>query len=178
MLSSLEYRKYSWLSLFICYFYRIFNKFSTLGINEIEQDVNYRFPKNDVQNLFLELKYNPFCDRLFHVFSSQKDDCFSFEDFLDLCSVMSEHCPLSVKAAWGFKVFDFDEDEQITKPDIYQIVDKLTQPAQLLDIEKEHISDVVLKEMNIRHTGAMNQMEFLHAMTKMPEFSQIFAFKV
>lgn len=36
--------------------FSIFNKFSTLGINEIEQDVNYRFPKNDVQNLFLELK--------------------------------------------------------------------------------------------------------------------------
>lgn len=58
-----------------------------------------------IADQFPQLKYNPFCGRLFKVFSSIDDNHMSFEDFLNLCSVMSENCPLKVKAAWAFKMF-------------------------------------------------------------------------
>ena len=48
---------------------------------------------------------NPFQDRIFRVFSSKEDDCFSFEDMVDLCSAFSAACPAEVKAAWAFRIF-------------------------------------------------------------------------
>lgn len=56
---------------------------------------------------------------------------------------MSENCPLNVKAAWAFRVFDFDEDNQITKSDIFAMLDRLTKFTHLQIEEKDHISEVV-----------------------------------
>lgn len=84
---------------------RILKKFSELGREEMEVDVHHRFHVAEVMELFPQLKFNPFRDRLFRVFSSQKDEHFSFEDFLDLCSAMHEDCPLEVKALWAFQVY-------------------------------------------------------------------------
>lgn len=88
-------------------------------------------------------QYNPYRDRLIKVFSSYNDEHFSFEDFLDLVSVMSENCPLNVKAAWAFRVFDFNEDNQITKSDIFDMLDRLTKFTHLENEAKDHITDVV-----------------------------------
>lgn len=56
---------------------------------------------------------------------------------------MSENCPLKVKAAWAFKVFDFNEDNQITKEDLFALMDRLTKFSELSVEEKDHICDVV-----------------------------------
>lgn len=50
-------------------------------------------------------QHNPFKDRLCKVFSTGMDGCFSFEDLLDLFSVMSHACPNNVKANWAFHIF-------------------------------------------------------------------------
>lgn len=71
----------------------------------METDLHHRFHVAEVMELFPQLKYNPFRDRLFRVFSSEKDERYSFEDFLDLCSAMHEDCPLDVKALWAFRVY-------------------------------------------------------------------------
>lgn len=85
--------------------FSIFNKFLKLGENELKENFHHRFIDLAIMEQFPQLKYNPFRERIFHVFSSKNDNHFSFEDFLDLCSVMSENCPLKVKAAWAFKIF-------------------------------------------------------------------------
>lgn len=54
---------------------------------------------------FSPLQYNPFRDRLLYVFSSERDENFSFEDLLDLFSVLSDKCPLQVKATWAFQLY-------------------------------------------------------------------------
>lgn len=56
---------------------------------------------------------------------------------------MSENCPLNVKAAWAFRVFDFNEDNQITKSDIFDMLDRLTKFTHLENEAKDHITDVV-----------------------------------
>lgn len=76
-----------------------------MGRKEIKADVHHRFHVADVMELFPQLKYNPFRDRLFRVFSTLKDEKFSFEDFLDLSSAFHDDCPLEVKALWAFQVY-------------------------------------------------------------------------
>lgn len=55
--------------------------------------------------IFPELNHNPFKDRISYVFSSQKDDRFSFEDILDLASAFSENCPVEVRGKWAFLMY-------------------------------------------------------------------------
>lgn len=88
-----------------CHVCSILKKFSALGYEAIAADFHHRFHVAEVMEMFPQLKYNPFRDRIFKVFSSKIDEHFSFEDFLDLVSVMHENCPLGVKALWAFKVY-------------------------------------------------------------------------
>lgn len=67
----------------------------------------------------------------------------SFDEFMNLCSVFSENSPLKVKASWAFMIFDFDDDNQITENDLYELIDRLTQPMLLSDDEKDKICSVV-----------------------------------
>jgi len=42
-------------------------------------------------------------------------------------------------------------------------------------MKKRQISDILLEEIDLQHTGGMSQLEFLHAITKMPEFATTFS---
>uniref|UniRef100_A0A182Y0Z4 EF-hand domain-containing protein n=1 Tax=Anopheles stephensi TaxID=30069 RepID=A0A182Y0Z4_ANOST len=137
-----------------------------------------RFPEQDVVNLFPQLKHNPFRDRLLHVFSSKNDDRFSFEDMLDLFSVLSEKCPLAVKATWAFQMYDFDNDNLITKEDILELCDRITKHDRLGHDEKMSIAELLLKEIDLQNNGNIGEFEFIHAMSKMPEFRQTFSCRV
>uniref|UniRef100_A0A1L8DMK1 Putative ca2+-binding kinase n=1 Tax=Nyssomyia neivai TaxID=330878 RepID=A0A1L8DMK1_9DIPT len=155
----------------------IFKRFLKLGPTQIASDFNFRFNSHYVMEEFPQLKFNPFRKEIFRVFSSQRDDHFSFEDFLELCSVMSENCPLEVKTAWAFRILDFNGDNEICRSDISILLDRLTSTSILSDGDKEQISNILLNEMDLQHTGSMSQLEFLHAMTKMPEFATSFSFR-
>jgi Ca2+-binding EF-hand superfamily protein len=39
------------------------------------------------------------------VFSSEEDDCLSFEDFIDLVSVFSENADIKLKSTYAFQMF-------------------------------------------------------------------------
>lgn len=52
-----------------------------------------------------ELGVNPFGERICTVFSSSEDGDCTFEDFLDMMSVLSENAPKSVKAEHAFRIF-------------------------------------------------------------------------
>ncbi|GAB0087837.1 EF-hand domain-containing protein [Sergentomyia squamirostris] len=156
----------------------IFKRFMKLGLSQIEQDFHFRFNSFYIMEEFPQLKFNPLRREIFKVFSSQQDGHFSFEDFLDLCSVMSENCPLKVKSAWAFKILDFNGDGVISQEDIHVLLDRLTGSDTLLKADKDHIADVLLQEMDLQHTGSMSQLEFLHAMSKMSsEFANAFSFR-
>ncbi|XP_045502303.1 calcium and integrin-binding family member 4-like isoform X2 [Colias croceus] len=86
--------------------YHLLEKFHSIDPDKVNNNFAHRFTKQEIVNKFEVLKNNPFQDRIFRVFSSQNDDCFSFEDLLDLCSAMSSECPCEVKAAWAFRIYD------------------------------------------------------------------------
>ncbi|KAJ8935432.1 hypothetical protein NQ314_012852 [Rhamnusium bicolor] len=157
----------------------LYKIFGTLDEKGLLQNLEYRFPRYAIEHLFPQLKYNPFKDRIFRVFSSHKDDKFSFEDMLDLCSVMSDKCPDKIKAAWAFKIFDFDEDDAVGEEDLMEVINKLTGSAGTIDIEhQEHIIKILLEEMDLASSGSVGQLEFVHAVGKMSEFPHSFCFHI
>ncbi|XP_065087996.1 calcium and integrin-binding family member 2-like [Ochlerotatus camptorhynchus] len=155
----------------------IFTKLQSLAPDGLVRDLQQRFPCRKIMDVFPQLKYNPFRDRLFQVFSSEHDSRCSFEDILDMFSVMSENCPHHVKAAWAFRVFDFDSDSMITKEDIFVICDRLTKYDRLDQDEKECIAEVLLKEMDLHSNGSLGEFEFIHVISKVPEFHHSFTFR-
>lgn len=144
---------------------------------ELSRDLHKRFSGRKIMDVFPQLKYNPFRDRLFKVFSSAGDTRCSFEDILDMFSVLSENCPHNVKAAWAFRVFDFDNDSMITREDIFTICDRLTKYDRLDREEKETIAEVLLSELDLHNNGSLGEFEFIHVIAKVPEFHHTFTFK-
>lgn len=52
-----------------------------------------------------ELRENPFKQRICEAFSRDGKGNLTFEDFLDLLSVFSEHCPRDIKVFYAFKIY-------------------------------------------------------------------------
>lgn len=52
-----------------------------------------------------ELRENPFKKRICEAFSRDGKGNLTFEDFLDLLSVFSEHCPRDIKVFYAFKIY-------------------------------------------------------------------------
>ena len=50
----------------------------------------------------------------------------NFEDFLDMFSVLSEHAPWDLKAAYAFRIYDFNNDNIICTEDIRNTIKTLT----------------------------------------------------
>lgn len=125
--------------------------------------MNQRVPVLKIKEEFPQLKYNPFRDRIYRVFSSYKDDCFSFEDMLDFCSVMSDKCPDDVKAVWAFRIFDFEEDGQLDEGDVSKWIDRLTQGLDrdrvIPDGDKKRIATLVRLEFILRKLNALRKLK-------------------
>ncbi|KAK9880472.1 hypothetical protein WA026_011716 [Henosepilachna vigintioctopunctata] len=153
---------------------------NALGLNEMG-NLDKRYPVVDIEDCFPQIKCNPFKDRIFRVFSSRKDGQMSFEDMLDLYSVMSHKCPDKVKAAWAFRIFDYDEDDALGEEDLMIVIDTLTKSETTgNDIDKEskkHIIKILLEELDLQHNGFINLLEFQHAIGKIPEFAHSFSFR-
>ncbi|VVD04741.1 calcium and integrin-binding protein 1-like [Leptidea sinapis] len=163
--------------------YHVLKKFHSIDPEKVNANLSHRFPKEDILRKFDVLKNNPYQDRMFRVFSSQKDDCLSFEDILDMCSVMSPDCPPDVKASWAFRIFDIDEDNQITKKDIINIIDRLTwDPTNRANIilreDKIKIANIILDEIKLDHSGGIGFSEFKFIISRVPELSNSFYFRL
>ncbi|XP_018567201.1 calcium and integrin-binding protein 1 [Anoplophora glabripennis] len=157
----------------------LYKIFSALDEKGVLQNLHYRFPCYVVEHIFPQLKFNPLKDRIFNVFSSHKDGKLSFEDMLDLCSVMSDKCPEKVKAAWAFRIYDFDDDDAVGEDDLIEVINRLTGSAGQIDIEhQKRIIKILLEEMDLASNGSVGQLEFVHAVGKMSEFPHSFCFHV
>ncbi|KAJ8926005.1 hypothetical protein NQ315_009860 [Exocentrus adspersus] len=157
----------------------LYKIFGTLDEKGVLQNLQYRFPCHVVEYYFPQLKHNPLKDRIFRVFSSQKDGKFSFEDMLDLCSVMSDKCPEKVKATWAFRIYDFDEDDAVGEDDLIEVINRLTGSAGQIDVDhQKRIIKILLEEMDLASSGSVGQPEFVHAIEKMSEFPHSFCFHV
>ncbi|XP_050707936.1 calcium and integrin-binding family member 3-like [Eriocheir sinensis] len=135
-----------------------------------------RYPEARVQKL-PELQHNPFRERITRVFSSLKDSHLSFEDFLDLLSVMSSKAPLQLKAHYAFHIFDYNEDQILDSEDLDVVVERLTGEQGLLPEEKKKLVERLLEDTDL-DGGGISEEEFKHLLTKCPDFIHSFRFSV
>ncbi|XP_049858884.1 calcium and integrin-binding family member 2-like [Schistocerca gregaria] len=140
--------------------------------------LQHRFPASVIKDTFPQIQANPFADRIIEVFSSQNDNHLSFEDLLDMFSVLSENCPDRVKALWIFKIYDFDGDTFLKKSDLINVARRLTGINTLEFRDLETVANNVLKEADISQSGALSPMDFVHLALKLPEFSSCFTVRL
>jgi len=125
-----------------------------------------------------ELEVNPFSDRLCKVFSSKKDDMLSFEDYLDMLSVLSPRAPLQTKAMYAFRVFDFDEDEMLSREDLSNLINRLIGGNELEPYTVDNVVDKILKESDLDQDGVVSYPEFEHIIKKSPDFISSFTIRL
>jgi Ca2+-binding EF-hand superfamily protein len=58
-----------------------------------------------------------------------------------------------------------------------KVIDRLTE-SKLQYEEKQKIIEVILKEVDLGKSGDISSREFVHAVTKMPDFATCFQLKV
>lgn len=98
---------------------KLYKKFSTLNPQKLDckvADVKTRLTFDEVVAL-PDLRQCPFSFRLCQVFSTDSEG-IHFEDFLDMMSVFSHRAPWNLKAAYAFRIFDFNDDTRICFGDI------------------------------------------------------------
>jgi len=125
-----------------------------------------------------ELEVNPFSDRLCKVFSSKKDEQLSFEDYLDMLSVLSPRAPLQTKAMYAFRVFDFDEDDVLSRDDLTMLINRLIGGNQLEPYSVDSVVDKILKESDLDQDGVVSYPEFEHIIKKSPDFISSFTIRL
>ncbi|CAH1640182.1 unnamed protein product [Spodoptera littoralis] len=97
---------------------------------------------------------------------------------------MSFECPAEVKAAWAFRIFDLDDDGQITAKDIGHIIDRLTlgvtdnRDHYIDEASKDKIAKGILDEINFDKSEGIGQQEFKLIMSRIPEFATSFYFRL
>ena len=92
-----------------------------------------------------------------------------------------------MKAEWAFRVFDFDGDNRLSKEDIHQVVDAITNSGEMAGVESntrldnEEIKNIVknvMDETDLNRTGFISLAEFKQIVTKSPDFVDSFRIKL
>lgn len=160
---------------------RIYKHFEKLNVDKVKEafkDENYsvKMDYNEVIQL-TELQNSPFKDRICRVFSEDMSGDMTFSDFLDMLSVMSNQAPKDLKAAYAFKIYDFNDDGEIDRMDLDELVNRVTGFAMKTE-DVDGIVDEVLKECDLDENGTISSSEFEDIVQKCPEFTSHFSIEV
>lgn len=94
----------------VIFVYRVFKHFRDLRPDLVPKQMTQgqastvRLSPQDI-TVLEELRENPFKNRICEAFSRDGKGNLTFEDFLDLLSVFSEHCPRDIKVFYAFKIY-------------------------------------------------------------------------
>ncbi|XP_027229167.1 calcium and integrin-binding family member 2 isoform X1 [Penaeus vannamei] len=124
-----------------------------------------------------ELKENPFRRRVCEVFSTNASASLTFDQFLEMFSVFSEHAPRDIKAIYAFKIYDFDGDGFLGESDLLHAVKHLSHDLLTPD-EYSTIVAKVLEEADVDCDGRLSQSEFIHVILKCPDFVPNFHIRI
>eukprot|EP00731_Ephydatia_muelleri_P031594 Em0023g101a len=130
-----------------------------------------KIPYYEVADKLKELKFNPFRYRIAKVFTSSESGFMTFDDFLEMVTVMSDKAPLSSKLIWAFRIFDSNEDGRLCKEDLNVLLDVLSKKRLDQDL-KDCLIDEVLNEADEDGDRVLTYSEFARVMTlhSGPEF--------
>ncbi|POI26311.1 hypothetical protein CIB84_009937, partial [Bambusicola thoracicus] len=112
---------------------------------------------------------NPFKERIVESFSEDGEGSLSFNDFVDMFSVLSEMAPRELKAIYAFKIYDFNTDNFICKADLEKTLNKLTR-EELTAEEITLVCEKVIEEADMDGDGKLGFADFENMISKAPDF--------
>ncbi|NWV83127.1 CIB2 protein, partial [Dasyornis broadbenti] len=132
------------------------------------RDPDVKLPMQLIINM-PELKENPFKERIVESFSEDGEGSLSFNDFVDMFSVLSEMAPRELKAIYAFKIYDFNTDNFICKEDLEKTLNKLTR-EELTAEEITLVCEKVIEEADMDGDGKLGFADFENMISKAPDF--------
>ncbi|CAJ0965647.1 unnamed protein product [Ranitomeya imitator] len=160
------YRRCLWVSC------RLHARFYDLAPNIVPMDYtddpDVKLPMQLIINM-PELMENPFKERIVQSFSEDGEGNLSFNDFVDMFSVMSEMAPRELKAIYAFKIYDFNTDNFICKSDLEKTLNKLTR-EELEEEEVTLVCEKVIEEADMDGDGKLAFADFENMISKAPDF--------
>ncbi|KAJ8248750.1 hypothetical protein GJAV_G00227340 [Gymnothorax javanicus] len=116
-----------------------------------------------------ELKENPFRSRIVESFSEDGEGNLSFNDFVDMFSVLSEMAPRELKAIYAFKIYDFNTDNFICKEDLEKTLNKLTR-EELTPEEVNLVCEKAIEEADLDGDSKLSFADFENMISRAPDF--------
>ncbi|KAM4678342.1 calcium and integrin-binding family member 2 [Discoglossus pictus] len=139
-------------------------------------DPDVKLPMQLIINM-PELMENPFKERIVQAFSEDGEGNLSFNDFVDMFSVMSEMAPRELKAIYAFKIYDFNTDNFICKSDLEKTLNKLTR-EELEEEEVTLVCEKVIEEADMDGDGKLAFADFENMISKAPDFLSTFHIRI
>ncbi|XP_039714354.1 calcium and integrin-binding family member 2 isoform X4 [Pteropus medius] len=124
-----------------------------------------------------ELRENPFKERIVEAFSEDGDGNLTFNDFVDMFSVLCESAPRELKANYAFKIYDFNTDNFICKEDLELTLGRLTK-SELDEDEVVLVCDKVIEEADLDGDGKLGFADFEDMIAKAPDFLSTFHIRI
>ncbi|XP_053449400.1 calcium and integrin-binding family member 2 isoform X2 [Nycticebus coucang] len=124
-----------------------------------------------------ELRENPFKERIVEAFSEDGEGNLTFNDFVDMFSVLCESAPRELKANYAFKIYDFNTDNFICKEDLELTLAKLTK-SELDEDEVVLVCEKVIEEADLDGDGKLGFADFEDMIAKAPDFLSTFHIRI
>ncbi|KAG7473398.1 hypothetical protein MATL_G00095300 [Megalops atlanticus] len=124
-----------------------------------------------------ELKENPFRNRIVESFSEDGQGNLSFNDFVDMFSVLSEMAPRELKAIYAFKIYDFNTDNFICKEDLEKTLNKLTR-EELTPEEVNLVCEKAIEEADLDGDSKLSFADFENMISRAPDFLSTFHIRI
>eukprot|EP00731_Ephydatia_muelleri_P018461 Em0011g501a len=141
-------------------------------------DPEVSLPVEYICTELLELKENPFKERICDVFITSGTSMMSFIEFLDMVSAFNPKTSLQDKINHAFQIYDMDGDGKIGRDDLEQMLDKITDQPLLKD-DKIKIIDQLFKEVNKEPSAdGLSTEDFRYAISRAPDFQSTFSFRI
>ncbi|XP_016042540.1 calcium and integrin-binding family member 2 isoform X3 [Erinaceus europaeus] len=113
-----------------------------------------------------ELRENPFKERIVEAFSEDGEGNLTFNDFVDMFSVLCESAPRELKASYAFKIYDLE-----------QTLARLTK-SELEEDEVVLVCDKVIEEADLDGDGKLGFADFEDMIAKAPDFLSTFHIRI
>ncbi|XP_031420700.1 calcium and integrin-binding family member 2 isoform X1 [Clupea harengus] len=124
-----------------------------------------------------ELKENPFRNRIVESFSEDGMGNLSFNDFVDMFSVLSEMAPRELKAIYAFKIYDFNVDNFLCKEDLEKTLNRLTK-EELTPEEVVLVCEKSIEESDLDGDNKLSFADFENMISRAPEFLSTFHIRI
>uniref|UniRef100_A0A8D0XSF1 Calcium and integrin-binding family member 2 n=1 Tax=Sus scrofa TaxID=9823 RepID=A0A8D0XSF1_PIG len=167
-------------TLFLCFPRRLHARFYELAPNLVPMDYRKSPIVHVPMSLIIqmpELRENPFKERIVEAFSEDGEGNLTFNDFVDMFSVLCESAPRELKANYAFKIYDFNTDNFICKEDLELTLARLTK-SELDEDEVVLVCDKVIEEADLDGDGKLGFADFEDMIAKAPDFLSTFHIRI